>query len=328
MKRAIVFFLVVSMGLSLCACGQYNTYEKYQEIIDNLENGNYQNAIDLIQNMADSNNSISNTESNTDSGTSSEPTLSPAQIAWQTNAIGTWIPDKRATEDGHTGFSIKDDGTCVVDDKDYTWNIGVASEKSAQLEVFDGQKQVYVLMISVSAEYGYKRATLGICTDKHNFNSTNGAYYRNEDYTVVDITNDNWQDYFEVKEVLFTKKNAFGEINEFWGYTYFRLKDTYSTINPTLSSGGTEYQYVSTCQDITVDLDNMTYVPVGKVRNTADRNNTMEWRLSTDSNSAEYYGVSIGSFFVYDVDKELTDTAWRPTNIQILRTQGTLYIVK
>ncbi len=326
MKRVISLLLVAVLCICLCACQQDKTYEKYQTIIDNLENGNYQNAIDLIENMAQANSEDSNTDGSGDSDASDVPALTPEQIAWKTKAVGTWIPDKTASEGGHTGFTVKDDGTCVVDGKNYTWAIGNASENSAQLNVLDGQTKVYLLNLSVHSGYGYNRASLYTYTSEHNSTSTNGSYYRNEDYTVVEITNDNWQDYFEIKEVLSGKKNAFGEINEFWGHTYFQLKD--GTVNSALSSGGTEYQYVSTCQEITVDLTNMTYTPVGEVKNTADRNNTMEWRLSTDSNQAEYYGVSIGSFFVYDVDKELTDTAWRPMNIEILRAMGTLYIVK
>lgn len=335
MKRVIVSFLVVVMSLSLCACGQSGSdaqselYEKYQGIIDNLENGHYQNAIDLIENMAEQNSGDANADADSDHKTDSDkPVLTPEQIAWQNNAVGTWFPDESASKDGHTGFTLKDDGTCVVDGKDYTWTIGNASETNAQIEVLDGQTKVHMLQFSLHSDFGYKKASLYTYSDAYSAHSTNGTYYRDGDYSVVEITNDNWQDYFEIKEVISVKENPFGEISQFYGYTYFVLKDTCGVANVALSSGGVECQFVSACQDVTVDLTNLTYAPVGEVHNTSQRNRTSEWSSSTDFNGVRYYGASIDSFWVHDVDKSLTDTVWRPVDIEILRVQGTLYIVK
>ena len=85
---------------------------------------------------------------------------------------------------------------------------------------------------------------------------------------------------------------------------------------------------VSTCQDITVDLENKTYVPVGEVKNTSENNSDSELEYSVDCNGERYYGDSIASFCANDVDKNTTDTVWRPMNIQIHRVLGTLYVVK
>lgn len=330
MKRAIALFLVAAMSLSLCACGllpnaQSKEYEKYQTIIDNLENGNYQNAIELIENMAQQDNNNSDTDTATED---TKPALTPEQIAWQTDVVGTWIPNKTASEDGHPGFTVKADGTCIVDGKSYTWEIGDASETNAKIVVLDGQTKVHDLQFSVNADYGYKRAFLYTYMDEYSTQSSEGNYYRNEDYIVVEITSDNWQDYFEVKEVISVRKNAFDEIDQFCGSTYFRLKDSYGAVNGDLSSGGMEHKSVTTCQDITVNLTDLTYVPVGNVRNTAENNSTTELRISTDANDARYYGCSIGGFIAYDVNKNTKDTVWRPMNIEILRVEGTLYIVK
>lgn len=325
MKRVVALILVLVLSLSLGACTQDKAYEKYQLIIDNLENGHYENAIDIIESMAAADNAVTD---GTNPSNSKEPELTTEQIAWQTKVVGTWTPNESATKEGHTGFAIKADGTCTVDGKNYTWTIGNATETDTWIDVRDGQKMVCQLHISVNENYGYKQASMNVYIDEHRIQSTTGTYYRNEDYTVVEISSDNWQDYFEVEEITVTKQNAFGEASEFWGYTYFRLKDTCGTVNSSLSSGGVEFQCVSTCQDITVDLTNMTYVPVGEVHNTSDHNSTTELRLSSDANGKSYYGISIGSFCADDVNKELTDTVWRPMNIEILRVQATVYIVK
>lgn len=330
MKRIAAFLVVAALSLSLCAC-QSGVDPKYQAVIDQLENGNYQNAIDLIEGMAQTdkdehsgNTSDENKEEEDDTASG----LTPEQSAWMEKVVGTWLPDKYATEAGHTGVAVKQDGTCTVDGKAYTWKMGNASTTNAWLEVWDGQNKLYGLQISINADYGYMRASLFQYTGEHNSASTEGAYYCAEEYDVIEITSDNWQEYFELKEVVATNKNAFGEVDRFFSVTYFRLKDSYGTVNAALSFGGTEYQYVSTCQDVTVDLTNMTYTPVGDVRNTSDSNSTSEWHQTTDSNNALYYGITVGSFVVHDVNKSLTDTTWRPTNVQILRAQGTVYAVK
>lgn len=325
MKKAITLFLVAAIGLSLCACsfGSDKKYEKYKTIIDSLENGNYDKAISIIENMAQQESGNANSETD-----STKPTLTSEQLTWQTNAVGTWTPNENATKDGHTGFVIKADGTCTVDGKNYTWTIGNASETGTRIDVRDGQKMTYELHISVNSDYGYKQASMNVYVDEHSIQSTTGTYYRNEDYTEVAITNENWQDYFEVKEMITLKENSFGEVDEFWGYTYFRLKDTYGTVNGSMSTVAMEYSSVSTCQDITVDLINKTYVPVGNVKNTSNNNSDRKLGYSIDGNGERYYGDSIASFCAYDVDKNSTCTVWRPMNLKINRVLGTLYIVK
>lgn len=324
MKRVITLLLVAALSLSLCACSLLpnNKYQKYETIIDNLENGNYDTAIGLIENMAQQSGEA---DGETDS---TEPALTPEQIAWQAKVVGTWTPSENAAKEGHTGFVIKDDGSCTVDGKACTWTIGNANETGARIDVRDGQKMAYELHISVHEDYGYKQASMNIYMDEYSIQSTMGTYYRNEDYTEVEITNDNWQDYFEVKEVIKLQENSFGEVDEFWGYTYFRLKDTCGVINSNLSSVAMEYSSVSTCQDITVDLTNKTYVPVGQVKNTSNNHSDTTLSASVDCNSERYYGTSLASFCANDVDKNTTDTVWRPMDLQIHRVLGTLYIVK
>lgn len=319
MKRIITLFLVAALSLSLCACGA-SVPKKYQDVIDNLENGNYQAAIDLIETMEQ--------QDLATAATAPENALTPEQIAWKTDAVGTWSPNQEASQEGHTGIVIKNDGTCTVDGKAYTWKVGEAGKTNVRIEICEGAKKICYLQIAVSVDYGYKRAVLFTYVDEHSAQSAKGCYYRDEDYTVVEITNDNWQEYFELKEVLTTKKNAFDEIDQFSGTTYFRLKESYGTVNSELSTCAMEHKSVSTCQDITVNLIDMSYAPVGRVRNTAENNETEELSTTTDAEGVDYYGCSVGGFVAYDVNKNPTDTVWRPMDIEILRVQGSLYIVK
>ena len=328
MKRVCAVLLLVAVSLSLWACGQADPrIEKYETIIHNLENGNYQAAIDLIENMAQQNGGGANTNATAVPTEPTKPGLTPEQLAWKADAVGTWIPDEVASKAGHTGFSVKADGTCVVDGKDYTWEIGHSSKNNTQITVLDGEKKAYMLQLSINGSYGYKRASLFTYTDANNAQGGEGTYYRNEDYTVVEITNDNWQDYFELKEVVNAEKNAFGEHDKLRSQNGFRLKDAESVVNGALSSGGVEYKYVSACLDVTVDFEKMTYT-TSETRNSANHNSTAEAGYYTDPKGAQYYGVSIGGFVASGLDKNQVSTVWRPTNIEILRVQCTLYLVK
>jgi hypothetical protein len=105
------------------------------------------------------------------------------------------------------------------------------------------------------------------------------------------------------------------------------LKDEYGAVNGDLSSGGVEHKYVSTCQDVTVDTTNLTYTPVGDVLNTTVHSNISDLENSTDCSGERYFGSTIASFWVHDINKDSTDTVWRPMNIEILRIQCTLHII-
>lgn len=347
MKRFIIILLAISVCISVCACDdddsdsqsdKYRKYRKYDDILDYLEDGNYQDAIDLIESMAEEVSDSSDLTSDTLSSTisndiafgdeisdvSEEPLLTPDQISWKSNAIGVWIPDKYVDEK-HTGFTINEDGTCIVDGGNYTWEIGGASENSAQIIVYDGEDVVYRMHISNNGVHDYKQASLTIC-EGDNSQFTGGSYYRSDEYTVFEITNENWQEYFELKEELGVSKNAFDEICDFRGITYLSLKEKYRNINTSLSSGAVEYQGVSTCQDITVDVDNMTYTPSGDVKNTSDFNNANKLDVYGSGEDTNF-GTTIGSFWAHDIDKNPTTTVWRPLDIEILRIQGTIYLI-
>ena len=330
MKRLVMLLLVAAVSLSLCACGQTDPriekYENYHLIIECLENGDYDKAIDIIEGWAGEHSE----DSATISSVATEPTkpaLTPEQLAWQADAVGTWIPNKTASEDGHTGFTINPDGTCTLDGKNYTWQIGNSTETGTQITVLEGDAEAYMLRLSVNSDYGYKKASLAPFADGHASNILAGSYYRNEDYTVVEITSDNWQDYFEIDEVLAAGKNAFGEFENLRSQRCFRLKDAESIVNAGLSSGAVEYKYVSTCLDVAVDFENMTYT-AGAARNATDCNDTEKLGYVTAPDNTQYYGVSIGGFVASGLDKHKLSTVWRPMGIEIVRVQATLYIVK
>lgn len=330
MKRIAAFLIVAALSLSLCAC-QSGLDPKYQAVIDQLEDGNYQNAIDLIENMATLDKGENNENNAGDAvveDSNKQPELTQEQIAWKAKVVGNWFADDRATESGHTGFTVNEDGTCTVDGQSYTWTIGNASESNAWVEVKNGQTKVYGLQFSLSTDKSYKRATMFEYTGEHNSTSTDGVYYCTEEYNVVEVTTENWQEYFEIVELCFGVKNAFNEVSDFAGTTYFRLKESCGKVNSAISHGGTEYAFISACQDVTVNLTDMTYVVAGEIRNTANTSSVAEWYSYTDGNNNSFYGLTIGSFRAYDVNKNLTDTVWRPTDIQIPRVEGTLYLVK
>ena len=103
MKRILAFLIVAVLSLSLCAC-QSDLDPKYQAVIDQLENGNYQNAIDLIENMAtldkgenDENNNGGNAGDTVVEDSNKQPELTQEQIAWKEKVVGNWFADAKQT---------------------------------------------------------------------------------------------------------------------------------------------------------------------------------------------------------------------------------------
>lgn len=323
MKKRIPLLLVAVLLLTMTACGVSQEAEllnKYGYIIQNLENGNYQAAIDQIEGMAD--------QQAATGESADEPSLSAEQLSWQQKILGTWFASETATENGYTGFSLREDGTCTVNGSSYTWEMGNASETNASVVITEGETKKYSLSFSVNTDYGYKNASMSVYENENFANSISGSFFCEGDYTIVEIDSKNWQEYFEMTEILVGEKNAFDEVENVRCMTYLRLKDSHGKVNPWASYVAVEYSSVSLCQDITVDLEKMTYKPVGDKKNTSENNNTTKMSSSTDAHDNRYYGTTLGSFSLHDVNKSLTGTVWRPTDITIDRIQGTLYIVK
>lgn len=316
---ALICVFTLLFTLSACSSSEAELYEKYKDVILALENNNFDGAINKIENLeSERNQNLSSTES----------ALSKEETFWQQEIVGKWIPDEDATAEGYTGLVINSDKTCTANGENYTWTVTYANETNAEIDLYKDKEKKCKLFFSLNSKRGYKRATIGMYQDEYYAPNLKGAYFAEEDYTVVNITKDNWQEYFEKTETITTGKNAFGEVNEFKVEMQFRLREEHSPINFELSKCAVEYNRSSVSQKVTVDLNNLTYTLGGKVENTATNDQTSTLVCRTDDNDKEYFAMMLGGFNVYDVNKTLTHTTWVPIEHEVLRIEGKLYIVK
>ena len=190
---ALICVFTLLFTLSACSSSEAELYEKYKDVILALENNNFDGAVNKIENLeSERNQNLSSTES----------ALSKEETFWQQEIVGKWIPDEDATAEGYTGLVINSDKTCTANGENYTWTVTYANETNAEIDLYKDKEKKCKLFFSLNSKRGYKRATIGMYQDEYYAPNLKGAYFAEEDYTVVNITKDNWQEYFEIKPVL------------------------------------------------------------------------------------------------------------------------------
>ncbi len=152
-------------------------------------------------------------------------------------------------------------------------------------------------------------------TSQENENSTTD----NIDYEPVEITLDNWQDYFEVVEVPVWEENAFGEIDSFNLEYEFRLKEEYyPRLNAEASNIVIEISYSYGKKPCKVDFENLTY-ELGE-----------RLRTETTTNITDKFYDHNGRFFTNPFGITSYDPGTQEVryydDVEMLRIQGTLYL--
>ena len=158
-------------------------------------------------------------------------------------------------------------------------------------------------------------------------NSGREIYYNMADIEVVEITLDNWADYFGELERITTTKDAFGDVTTMNIYNYIVLKEARGHGIGAISNVIVEYSCVKESRKITVDLENLTYEWGETIR--TDPAATYTFAMASqrfEETEEEYYGF-LPCISYSRVDKFPEDQATAFTSVEILRITGTLYYV-
>lgn len=150
-------------------------------------------------------------------------------------------------------------------------------------------------------------------------------------YKTVEITMDNWQEYFEVVPSEKWETNGFGEATSLIFRQSLRLKDGYkdkivsgpTTTNYGFSQIAVEFGYNVTHYSVSVDWTNQTYVQ-GAVHN----ENAYSGGAKTVIRTLSFNPVQTSWEFLRD---EIATYSYDPAmaiwdSIEVLRIQGTLYL--
>ncbi len=257
--------------------------------------------------------------------TTQPETEDPALVAVKESVYGHWLPS-RLLGDGLDEIVIYEDGTCMVGGETLTWEYVLADYTLVQIYIYRGDVPVYQIYVDDAYEEPWKEA--GFYHLHENGESTYvGDYYRLDEYTVIELTAENWLDYFELVETVTWPKNGFGEIIQMDVDRFYLVKDEfYNKINTNLSNVAYEYSYTRVKRTLTVDPENQMYTLGNDAKEpydlTADGLMDQRYLAEQDAMTFGFYADGFSS----DDFKE--EEIFLKEDLQMMRMMGKLYIYK
>lgn len=178
----------------------------------------------------------------------------------------------------------------------------------------------------VSSNYGNEDAFEKISFDDDSRKSI--AEYKNLGlYEVIEITAENWDEYFEITEEGSFNKDAFGDFSSFYLSQYISLKEEYvDRVSTNLSDVVMELDFTYGKKGCQVDGANETYTLTDSYEVSEYDYDSSAYKLTYGSiDEEEYYRATImsGSW-----NKENGYIDNYRTEPQVLRVQGSLYLLK
>lgn len=175
---------------------------------------------------------------------------------------GQWIPGY-PSEGFPQELFFREDKTCTIDGIAYTWEFTYGNGAHFGLEVFEADKPVYEIDLG---KYNGKDCAIEIIGE----NNKRGVYINPAHYDIIEITPDNWLDYFEIEQGYNWSENAFGEVNALYTSNYWvclkeeyidRLSDTV-TQGEVLSKNAMEISFSYGYQECQIDVQAQTCTPI------------------------------------------------------------------
>lgn len=171
---------------------------------------------------------------------------------------GTWLLT-REKEGMPLEVVLQEDYTCTLDGVRYTWSMETQNGWNFDIYILDGGTTLHTGTLLVASVYaGESQLSLG-----------NANYVNPKFYDIVEITAENWLDYFEVVPSWSWVENAFGETEEMGWYGFrFKLKEEYypqlsrvANNGDLISRNAMEIAFSVDKQLCDVDLENQTFTP-------------------------------------------------------------------
>lgn len=201
-----------------------NKYEKYDALIEAIEANDFERAYNELVKFANEAEGVS------------MPTQDEQYAELAKNAVGEWITFDEDVTDA-TALVINEDGTGTYGEDSFTWAVDYGSDESFSIKcLVNGIEFKYYIsftkyedervwrcqtfLVEVQDEYSW--------TTTHEDEDTYFSRYNKDVLEIIDITAENFNDYFEVRPEFFWNENEFGEA-EGWGRSaYVFLKPEYA----------------------------------------------------------------------------------------------------
>ena len=347
MKRIVAFLLtlVLCLGLVACADEPTRTKSKYAELEEMLDEGRYGEALTYILSLQAQNSSSvplfgvvqpgDNTVTDEELNAGKEP--SAEVLALIDSMMGEWVIAGE-DQDLPQKFVFCEDGTCTVDGTEMTWKREATAltdnTLDALLSVWEGDVERYRIRQPAKTDAG--EISFRIRTVKESSTVLeNALYICPQNYEAVELTMDNWQEYFEFVAVPGHTTDAFGDLSGMSISYRIALKDEYfSRLGQHLSNAvAVEFFYRKSHQcHARINSDGITYT-VGEVYG--------EWYEYTETTTLADYSYSeppyfgqwiINGYIEFPADSDplpgVATTCSHAYDFSVLRIQGTIHLVK
>lgn len=342
MKRIFAFLLTLALCFSLSACATEN---KYAELEKMLDEGRYGDAMTYILSLQAGNSSSvplfgivqpgDGTYTDEDLDADKEPDAEV--LALIDELMGEWVIAKE-NEEHPQKFIFREDGTCTVDGKEMTWEreaISLSDYSYATfLSVWEGETERYRVTQPAKSDAGELSFTIGevdgIMTGYGSY-----RYICPANYEVVELTMDNWQEYFEFTKEPYHSTNAFGDVTGMGVTYYFTLKEEYFNRLSKHMPGNAdvELRYATQRCHARINSDGITYSVGDWIYEPSYETEVYSLRDYADDSTA-YFGaeISYGSLYMSSDTPTLlpgqAHTCRHSFDFSLLRIQGTLYLLK
>ena len=204
----IVAGIFIVLCLLLSTCG--NKGGEYDQLIALLEKGEYQSAhyyIDSLQRKEQEENKKDDKKE--------------SQIA---TLYGEWtLSSNYGNEDAFETVSFDKDGSCKIGKDSFKWRMTDEQDTYINVDVTEGETKAYRIGLNL----GNKEISLSLSKYEGDLTKSIGEYKNLDLYEAIEITTENWDEYFEITDEGRFSENAFGEVKSFTYYQYLSLKDEY-----------------------------------------------------------------------------------------------------
>lgn len=313
MRKVVSVGLAVILCVSLMACGGGKETSEHEELLQMLENGQYESAHSYIDNLK-----------RQDAEEDKEEEKKDSALA---ELYGEWLLKMAADEETVIeSVEFKEDNTCKVGDEDYKWRVNYENDLSVSIYITDKEAQIYTVYMTI--ENREKYLSLGkILNETTGETEHLGQYRKTADYDKLEITADNFAEYFELVDVVEFTKDSFGDVSGLSYSQYVMIKEEYLDKVSDLSNVVVELDFTYGEKPITVDLANQTYTLGTDYKlSTYDHESiTGRFYLSTEDGVPVNFQLNNSTCFYSSSNSAVCNYR---TDMQVLRIEGALYLMK
>ena len=286
-------------------------YQKYEPLISMLEDGDYRGANEYVNDLH------YEAKKKADAEADDEPIMDIV--------VGTYI-------DPRDGFSVTFNPNYTVEYENSTDLFSIRNLSTA-LKDIDTKKDFFIYVSPDGTGGQQIRFTYNDIIDAYEFGMSdhNGVWHnmvREDLIEIVELTIDNYEDYFEIVDSMYYDTDAFGDAKDVFIGKAMKLKEGIKAYDV---EGAIAYNYVAQkCNVLSIDTDTLTFEFGNKIDNTSDsgeRTNELGkvFNYNSDQDEFLYFGCKFLHSNVVPSGDEMTS---RMYEIEITKIKGSLFLIK